>query len=73
MSQHLPHILPSIPPGVDETFATQQTTYEFYYEVQTRTEFQRHCQWYQTTAAQNRRDLEKMRGEFNIFQFFRRR
>jgi hypothetical protein len=73
MSRNLPHILPSIPPQVEEAFATHKTTYEFYHEVQVRNEFKRHCNWYRTTADQNRRDLEKMRGEINIFEWFRRR
>ncbi len=73
MSRNLPHILPGLPPQFEAEFATHQTTYEFYHEVQIRAEHQRYCQWYYATATQNRRDLEKMRGEVNIFQWFRRR
>ncbi|WP_071191436.1 hypothetical protein [Trichormus sp. NMC-1] len=73
MSNELPYIVPSPQPEVDETFASYQTTHQFYHEVQTRSEFQDHCQWYYTTAAENRRDLEKMRGELNIMGWFRRR
>ncbi|WP_193193698.1 hypothetical protein [Nostoc sp. MG11] len=73
MSKNLPYIIPSSHNSVDETFAAHQTTHQFYQEVQTRSEFQRYCEWYYTTAQRNRQDLEKMRGELNIFQWFRRR
>ena len=73
MTKELPYIVPSPQIKVDETFANYQATNQFYHEVQTRSEFERHCQWYDTTAAQNRRDLEKMRGELNIMQWFCRR
>ncbi|NDJ21170.1 hypothetical protein GS682_05850 [Nostoc sp. B(2019)] len=73
MSKNLPYIIPSSQNSVDETFAAHQTTHQFYQEVQTRSEFQRYCEWYYTTAERNRQDLEKMRGELNIFQWFRRR
>jgi hypothetical protein len=74
MSEDLPHVIPSLPPEVDESFATYQATHHFYHEIQVRLEFKRYCEWYCTTAEQNRQDLEKMRGELNIFGwFFRRR
>ncbi|AFZ25285.1 hypothetical protein Cylst_3118 [Cylindrospermum stagnale PCC 7417] len=73
MSKNLPYIIFTPQPEVEETFATHQATRQFYQEVETRSEFQRYCEWYRLTAAQNRRDLEKMRGELNIFQWFRRR
>lgn len=72
MSKYLPYIILSPQPEVEETFAAYQATRQFYEEVQTRSEFQRYCHWYRTTAAQNRQDLEKMRGEPNIFRWFRR-
>ncbi|AFY45971.1 hypothetical protein Nos7524_0044 [Nostoc sp. PCC 7524] len=72
MSQNLPHILPVLPPQVEEGFATYQTTKQFYYEVQTRLEFQSYCEWYYLTAEQHRQELKKMRGELNIFRWFRR-
>ncbi|MBD0263490.1 MAG: hypothetical protein ICV78_12425, partial [Tolypothrix sp. Co-bin9] len=50
-----------------------QTTHQFYHEVRARSEFKRHCEWYNITAERNRQDLEKMRGELNIFTLFRRR
>jgi hypothetical protein len=73
MSRNLPFIILSHQLQFEQVFAVYQTTHQFYQEVQTRSEFQSYCQWYKTTAAQNRRDLEKMRGELNIAQWFRRR
>ena len=72
MSKNLPYIIPSPQTQVEETFATYQTTHQFYHEVHSRSEFQRYCEWYHTTAEQNRQELKKMRGELNIFQWFRR-
>ncbi|AFY34008.1 hypothetical protein [Calothrix sp. PCC 7507] len=72
MSKNLPYIIPATPPEIDETFGAHQTTRQFYQEVQTRSEFDLYCQWYRTTAKQNRQQLEKMRGELNILQWFRR-
>jgi hypothetical protein len=72
MSQHLPHILPALPPTVEEGFEVYQTTKQFYHEVQSRLEFERYCEWYAVTAEQNRQDLQKMRGEVNILRWFRR-
>jgi hypothetical protein len=72
MSQNLPHILPALPPQVEDGFAEYQTTKQFYHEVQTRLEFERYCEWYSVTAEQNRQDLKKMRGEVNILRWFRR-
>lgn len=73
MSKDLPYILPSTPPEVDSRFASYQTTKQFYHEVHTRSEFKLHCEWYNKTAEENRQSLEKMRGELNILQWFRRR
>ncbi|MBD2683204.1 MULTISPECIES: hypothetical protein [Nostoc] len=73
MSKNLPYIIPSPPPQIDEAFAAYQTTHQFYHEIQTRAEFRRYCEWYYSTAERNRQDLQKMRGELNIFQWFRRR
>ncbi|MBD2362329.1 MULTISPECIES: hypothetical protein [unclassified Anabaena] len=72
MSENLPHILPSLPPQVEEGFAAYQTTKQFYHEVQTRVEFQRYCEWYSITAEQHRQELKKMRSEVNILRWFRR-
>jgi hypothetical protein len=73
MSKDLPLIIPAPQPEVEETFASHHTTHQFYHEVRVRAEFQQYCDWYYTTAKQNRQDLEKMRGELNIMQWFCRR
>ena len=71
--QELTHIVPLQQPEVEGNLAAYQATREFYSEVESRLEFQRHCEWYQITAENHRQELEKMRGELNIFQWFRRR
>ncbi len=73
MSEELPRIVASGSSQVEETIAVNETTYEFYREVKVRSEFKRYCEWYYSTAKSNRQQLEKMRGELNIFQWFRRR
>jgi hypothetical protein len=73
MSRYLPHIIPSSQPPAEEAFAAHQTTHEFYQEIRARDEFKRYCEWHRTTARTNCQDLERMRGELNIFAWFRRR
>ncbi|ARV58609.1 hypothetical protein BZZ01_08135 [Nostocales cyanobacterium HT-58-2] len=73
MSQELPRIIPAPQPEVEDTFATYQTTHQFYQEVQVRSDFQQHCEWYNTTAERHRQELKRMRGELNIMQWFRKR
>ena len=73
MSKDLPYIVPSTQSEVEETFAVHQTSLEFYQEVRTRSEFKSYCEWYYQTAAENRRELQKMRGELNIMGWFFRR
>ncbi|MBW4634552.1 MAG: hypothetical protein KME30_22375 [Iphinoe sp. HA4291-MV1] len=73
MSQELSHIIPLPQAEVEDTFSAYQTTHQFYTEVQARSEFQRYCDWYYTTAEHHRQDLKRMRGELNIMQWFRRK
>ena len=73
MPDELRRIIRSPQPEIEETFAAHQTTHQFYHEVRARSDFKRHCEWYSITAERNRQDLEKMRGELNIFSLFRRR
>ncbi|MEM6752351.1 MAG: hypothetical protein AAF630_05200 [Cyanobacteria bacterium P01_C01_bin.38] len=73
MSQELQRIVPSGSSQIEETIAVNETTHEFYREIEVRSEFNRYCEWYRATAQSNREELEKMRGELNIFQWFRRR
>ncbi|MBW4594486.1 MAG: hypothetical protein KME46_16640 [Brasilonema angustatum HA4187-MV1] len=72
MSQELSHIIPSPQSEVEDTFSAYQTTHQFYTEVKTRSEFKQYCENYYMTAERNRQDLEKMRGELNIMQWFRK-
>lgn len=72
MSNHLPHIIPALPPQAEDVLAAAQITREYYAEVRSRNEFAQYCQWYHATAAANRHDLQKMRSELNIFAWFRR-
>ncbi|MEH2056945.1 MAG: hypothetical protein V7K97_12460 [Nostoc sp.] len=73
MSKNLPYIIQYTQPQVEEAFGSYQTTHQFYHEVRSRSEFKRYCEWYNTTAEQHRQELKRMRGELNIFQWFRRR
>ena len=73
MSKELPYIVPSTESQAEEVFAVYQTTVDFYQEVETRSEFKSYCEWYYTTAAENKKDLAKMRGELNIMGWFIRR
>lgn len=72
MSENLPDIVRSPQCEVETDFSHYHTTYQFYREVENRCEFESYCAWYYQTAAQHRQELEKMRGELNIFQWFRR-
>jgi hypothetical protein len=72
MSEDLPYIVPGTSSEVEAAFSSYQTSHQFYQEVQIRTDFQAYCEWYNTTAQNNRQDLQKMRGELNIFRWFRR-
>jgi len=73
MSRDLPQIIHSPQPASEESFAVYQATHRFYQEVRVRSEFKVHCEWYYTTAESHRQELERMRGELNIFRWFRRR
>ena len=72
----MPHEFQSIIPEANQLAAeilqAYQTTNEFYREIQYRENFENHCQWYYATAKQHQEELEKMRGDINIFGWFRR-
>ncbi|HEY9750367.1 MAG TPA: hypothetical protein V6C63_16910 [Allocoleopsis sp.] len=72
MSQRLHWIVPAPPPDA-EIFAVYQATHEFYREAQYREALEAYCEWYEETATAHRRELEKMRGDVNIFGWFSRR
>ena len=67
------HWLNPISPVTVEILAAQQVTREFYHEVRYREEFEYHCQWYYTLAAQHQQELAKMRHDLNILGWFVRR
>ncbi len=73
MSKDFPYIIPRAEPEVEENFAAQQVTKEFYDEVEVRNEFKNYCEWYKETARIHRQELERMRGELNILRWFLRR
>lgn len=65
-------ILPAFQPEI-EILEAHQVAREFYREVEYREDFASYCQWYYETAKSNRRELQKMRGDINIFGWFLRR
>jgi hypothetical protein len=56
-----------------EILEIYRTTHQFYDEVQHREALDRYCDWYYSVAEQNRRELEKMRGDINLFGWFARK
>ncbi|MBV9384972.1 MAG: hypothetical protein JOZ78_00945 [Chroococcidiopsidaceae cyanobacterium CP_BM_ER_R8_30] len=73
MLDGLPRIIPASQPEIEENLAAYQATSQFYQEVRSRTEFKRYCDWYYAEAATHRRELQQMRGEFNLLGWFRQR
>jgi len=71
LSNNFSELLPYFQPEL-ETLQTYQVTREFYQEVKYRSEFEAYCQWYYQTAELHRQELEKMRGDLNLFSWFRR-
>jgi hypothetical protein len=66
-------LTPEAAPPATEILSAYHTTRQFYQEVECRASFDRYCTWYQTVAEQHQRELQKMRGDFNLFRFFCRR
>ncbi|PSB20827.1 hypothetical protein C7B65_05305 [Phormidesmis priestleyi ULC007] len=60
-------------PSEDEIFEVYYATRQFYQETQYREDLDRASVWYHTLAAQNRRELEKMRGDINLLGWFCRK
>jgi hypothetical protein len=56
-----------------EILEIYRTTHQFYDEVQHREAVDRYCAWYYDVAEQHRRELEKLRGDINLFGWFSRR
>ena len=68
-SQNLPSAS-SAPSEFVEVMEGQQLAANFAQEVHYRQEFEAYCRWYAETAAVNQRSLQRMRREFNLFQWF---
>ena len=58
------------PEATIEVFTVHQLAYDFRREVKYRQDFQQYCQWYHETAQQHQQELNKMRGDLNIFGWF---
>ena len=63
---------PPAPPDA-EIFGVYYATRQFYQEAHHREDLDRAIESYRTIADQNRRELEKMRGDINLFGWFCRR
>lgn len=61
------------PQEVIEYLELQQAAQDFRLEVEHRVRLEAYYRWYDQTAAENRRDLEQMRSEGNLFTWFSRR
>jgi hypothetical protein len=66
----IPNPAPQPDPAV---FEVQILTQQFYHEVKYREEFDHYCQWYRATATKHQQELNKMRGDINLFSWFCRR
>lgn len=71
MPNEFHQIIPLPPAEVEGTFAPYQVTSQFYREVRQREAWLGYCQWYYSTAARHRQELQQMRGELNILSWFR--
>ncbi len=58
------------PQSAADILQVYQVTSEFYQEVKYREEFEQYCQWYTETAERHQQELQKMRGDFNLFSWF---
>lgn len=72
-SNELHWLRPGIAPEIAEILAAYHLTREFHREVIHREEHQAYYQWYQEVAKQHQQELQKMRGDVNLFSLFRRR
>lgn len=72
MNEPLRFIVPA-PPPAQAGFETYQLTWEFNHEVAQRQAHRAYCDWYDAVAAQHRRELEQMQGDWNLFGWFVRR
>ena len=56
-----------------EVLELYRTTHQFYEEAHHREEQERYCEWYEAIALQHQQELEKMRGDINLFRWFCRK
>jgi hypothetical protein len=69
------YLLPRSPATAQEVMEyleLHQAAQEFRLELDHRARLVAHCQWYYRVAAENRRDLECMRSEYNLLSGFNR-
>ena len=69
--KELRSIFPALQPEI-EILEAHQVAREFYREVEYREDFANYCQWYYETAERHQKELQKMRGDLNIFGWFLR-
>ncbi len=72
MPDKFQRIVPAPPPAAD-IFATYQLANEFRREAEYRKELECYCEWYRLTAARHQQELQKMKGDINLFGWFCRR
>jgi hypothetical protein len=58
------------PQPIPEVLLAYDLTRQFHREVEYREAFDRHCEWYRSTADQHRREFQKMQGDMNVFGWF---
>ncbi|MGB3401810.1 MAG: hypothetical protein WBA77_03900 [Microcoleaceae cyanobacterium] len=63
-------LYPEIYQPAAEAFEVYQVTHKFYQEAQYRQACQNHDQWYREVAQAHQQELEKMRGDINLFGWF---
>ncbi len=53
-----------------EAFETYRVTHNFYAEVRQRQDFEAYCQWYYAVSEQHRQEVEAMKHDINILEWF---
>ncbi|NJK99691.1 MAG: hypothetical protein HC910_03660 [Spirulinaceae cyanobacterium SM2_1_0] len=67
--EELRQFVPTPPPAAD-VFVTYQLALDFRTECEYRQRHQAHCDWYAATAAEHRREVTAMQGDWNLFRWF---
>jgi hypothetical protein len=68
----LPETRYFIPPPSSEEFAIFRFSQAFYHEVAYRQAHEQHCRWYAETVARNRAEFKALKGDINLYRWFRR-